>query len=121
MTKKILIADDDAAILDAVSLLLGAEGYEVLTAHNGQQVIPLLEKKPDLILLDIWMSGTNGQEVCTLIKTSPKTMDIPVILVSANNDTARLAQESGAEGFLLKPFEMEDLFAVAHRFAPLAS
>lgn len=111
MVKKILIADDDRSILDAITMILEIEGYEVQTTQNGANVETLCKHSPDLLLLDIWMSGYNGKDICKALKSKKKTKDIPVIMISANKDTAKIAKEAGADGFLAKPFDIKDLLS----------
>lgn len=69
--KKIFIADDDEAIVDATSMMLEMVGYEVSYTLNGAAIQLAAENKPDLILLDIWMSGIDGRDVCRIIKATP--------------------------------------------------
>lgn len=109
MSKKVLIADDDAAILDAVSLMLREEGFDVKTQANGNKLYKLEQDLPDVLLLDIWMSGVFGGDICKYLKQQPATKNLPIVLVSANKDTAKIAAESGADDFLAKPFEMDEL------------
>lgn len=111
MNKKILVADDDPSILEALQMLLEDEGYNVETSNNGASLIKAREEYPDLILLDIWMSGMDGRDICRQLKNNDITKNIPVILVSANKDTEQIAKDAGADGFIAKPFEMEDLLA----------
>jgi CheY-like chemotaxis protein len=106
---KIMIADDDPAIVDALQLLLTDEGYDVMSTCDGETVAQMKTKFPDLLLLDIWMSGVNGGDVCKLLKQQKLTQDIPVIMISANRDTEAIAKASGAEDFLLKPFDIDEL------------
>ncbi len=114
--KKILIADDDPAILEAMQMILEDAGYEVKTTVNGQTVYKMETEFPDLLLLDIWMSGQDGRNICKLLKQQDLTKDIPIIMVSANKDTERIARDAGADDFLSKPFEMRDLLAKVKKF-----
>ncbi len=109
---KILVADDNAAILDALKIMLEEEGYEVETTVDGSRAQNMKEPLPDLLLLDIWMSGMDGRDVCIYLKSRPATRDIPIIMVSATKDIERIAKDSGADDFISKPFEMENLLAV---------
>lgn len=108
-SKKILIADDDEAILDATSLMLEMFGYQVSQNMDGSVIPAALAQKPDLILLDIWMSGVDGRHICQSLKDSPETKDIPVLMISASRDVRQSALDSGANDFLEKPFEMNSL------------
>jgi DNA-binding response OmpR family regulator len=109
MNKKILIADDDPAIVESLEMLLSDEGYDVTTTVNGQTVREVIGELPDLIILDIWMSGEDGRHICKLLKTQLHTKEIPVIMISANRDAETLAHEAGANSFISKPFEAEHL------------
>jgi len=114
--KKILVADDDPGIVDAMQILLEDEGYEVITTLDGEKIYELYEQKPDLVFLDIWMSGINGSSVCRKLKTDTATKDTPVIMFSANRDTEDIASQCGADDFLSKPFEINKLLDVARKY-----
>jgi CheY-like chemotaxis protein len=116
MKKKVLIADDDPAILDALQLMLEDEGYDVRTSENGES-IKQLKDFPDVLLLDIWMSGIDGRDICKALKSSEETKHIPVIMISANRDTEQIAREAGADDFLTKPFEMDQLLEKVKKYA----
>ena len=107
--RKILVADDDPAILEVISLILEDAGYEVKTTVDGQTVQLAQEYVPDLILLDLWMSGMDGRNICKNLKDDKSTKHIPIIMISANKDTEKIAKEAGANDFLAKPFDMKDL------------
>lgn len=109
--KKVLVADDDPAILEVITLILEDAGYDVKTTVNGQTEKFAQEYLPDLILLDIWMAGMDGRNICKGLKTKKSTKHIPVIMISANKDTEKIAREAGADGFLAKPFDMKDLLS----------
>jgi len=107
--KKIMIADDDPGIVDAVEMILEFEGYEVTSTVDGSTVLDMREDLPDLLLLDIWMSGEDGRDICKKLKQDPLTKNIPVIMISASRDIKQSAIDAGADDFLAKPFEMNDL------------
>lgn len=108
-TKKIFIADDDEAIVDATTMMLEAMGYEVAHTLKGSEVPNALKDKPDLLLLDIWMSGVDGRDICRQLKADPETCNIPVLMVSASRQIMQSALDCGADDFLAKPFEMNTL------------
>ncbi len=114
-TRKILVADDDAGIVDAMQILLEGEGYEVITTMDGENITKMYEQKPDLLFLDIWMGGVDGNAVCKRLKADPKTSSVPIIMFSANRDTEQIAMECGADGFLSKPFDVKDLVAIVKK------
>ena len=116
MAKKILVADDDPGIVDAMQILLEDEGYEVIVTMDGETIPTMIAEKPDLVFLDIWMSGVNGNTVCQKLKSEESTKHIPVIMFSANRDTEEIAMQCGADGFLSKPFEIKDLLDIVHKY-----
>ena len=107
--KKIMVADDDPGIVDAICMMLDFEGYEVSSTVNGATVIDMKDQFPDLLVLDIWMSGQDGREICRHLKSETITKNIPVLMISASKDIQQSALDSGADDFLAKPFEMDDL------------
>jgi DNA-binding response OmpR family regulator len=111
MAKRILLVDDDAGILDSVSMLLTEYGYVVDTCIDGDVKLCLDNDLPDVILLDVWISGWNGKDVCKKLKANEKTRQIPVLLMSAHKDIEKAADDSGADGFIAKPFDIEVLLA----------
>lgn len=109
MKKRILIVDDEAGITESLSFFLDSEGYEVTTMRDGKGVRTLSRNAPDLILLDILLSGDDGREICKYLKSKDKTRSIPVILMSAHPNLGRTVEESGANDFLAKPFDIDEL------------
>ena len=114
--KKILVADDDPAILEVITIILEDAGYEVSTSSNGETVEKVQGKLPNLILLDIWMSGMDGGDICKYLKAKPQTKHIPIVMVSANKDAEAIALAAGANDFLAKPFEMTRLLSIAEKY-----
>jgi len=112
--KTVLLADDEPAIIDALTELLEEVGYVVRVTTNGN-LGDFPEGYPDLILLDIRMSGVDGGEVCKRLKSSDQTHSIPVIMFSASKDTARIAAAVGADDFITKPFDIDDLLTKIER------
>ncbi len=109
MPKKILIADDDPSIVDSLKMMLELEGYEVKTTTDGETIYKMEKEYPDLLLLDIWMSGQDGREICKYLKKESHTKHIPIIMISASRDVRQSAVNSGADDFIEKPFEQEEL------------
>lgn len=116
MAKKILIADDDPAILDCLQLILEDAEYTVEISSNGDTIVKIEQFKPDLILLDVWMSGEDGRVICKQLKSKELTRDIPVIMISATSYIEESTRKAGAEDFLPKPFQMEDLLTKVERY-----
>jgi DNA-binding response OmpR family regulator len=109
MKGKVLVADDDAGIVDALQMVLEEADYEVDTTTDGHTVRRVEHSRPDIILLDIWMSGEDGRDICRFLKSKQKTQDIPIIMISATGDLANSAKAAGADDFLPKPFHMDHL------------
>ena len=104
MAKTILIIDDEASIRESLSGILADEGFQTISAEDGQQGLALLEEEQvDLVLLDIWMPGLDGLEVLKRIKESP--VELPVIMISGHGtiETAVQATKMGAYDFIEKP------------------
>lgn len=107
--KKILIIDDEEDILQIAETVLSNE-YEVHSISFLQEPVKqVLEVNPDLILLDLMVPLTGGGETVRLLKENKKTQNIPVYLFSANADIDEIAQETGADGYMMKPFKIRDL------------
>ncbi len=104
--KKILIADDEPDILEIIQYNLQGEGYEVVTAKNGNEALDQAKKyNPDLIILDIMMPGKNGIEVCNILRLQPAYNDTLIIFLSALSDegTEVKGLETGADDYITKP------------------
>jgi len=115
MLKKVMIADDDPGILDAVTAMLEFGGYDVSSTSDGATVLEITDQLPDLLLLDIWMSGTDGRDVCKELKKREFSKNMPIIMISASTELERSAKDAGADDFLEKPFDMEELLnKIAH-------
>ena len=117
--KKILIIDDEPAILLVTRRRLETNSYEVITAASGKEGIEKATAfKPDLILLDLIMPELDGYEVCKRLKASEETKGIPVIIFTASSgpeDFGQKATELGAAGYLEKPFESDDLLSIIEK------
>ncbi len=112
--KKILIADDEPDILEIIQFNLQAEGYEVITAKNGDEAIDLAKKHlPTLIILDIMMPGKNGIDVCNILRMQPAFKDTLIVFLSALSDegTEIKGLETGADDYLTKPISPKILLS----------
>ncbi len=110
--KKILVVDDDQAMLLSVEQRLKSWGLTVFTASTGEDALRLAqEQRPHLILLDIMLPRMKGREVCDKLKTDPSTATIPVIFLTALGlaDHIRAGMNLGADDYLVKPFDPESL------------
>jgi len=114
MTARILVVDDIAINVRLLEAKLSVEYYDVVSAEDGPTALTLAkERSPDLVLLDVMMPGIDGIEVCRRLKADPDTAHIPVVMVTALDDTADRVRglEAGADDFLNKPLNDVALFA----------
>ena len=110
----ILVVDDNPVIVKLLGAMLTRADYQVVQAESGHQALEILESVlPDLILLDIDMPGLSGLETCRKIKEDPRTADIPVIFVTANDDKNDIVAgfSAGAQDYIIKPSTKEELLA----------
>jgi two-component system, cell cycle response regulator len=108
MTGRVLVVDDILANVKLLEARLSAEYFDVLTAYSGPEALEILQiERVDVVLLDVMMPGLDGFEVCRRIKASPKTMHVPVVMVTALDQTTDKVQglEAGADDFLTKPVD----------------
>ena len=116
-TKTVLICEDDEGIIDVTTIVLQEKGYKVIPLLDCQKVYEYVDAlKPDIILLDLWMPDINGEEVTRTLKSNDHTKHIPIIIISANKDTEKIAKNAGADTFLCKPFDIEELEQTVERY-----
>ncbi len=115
-SKHILVVDDEPDILIFLQVILEDEGYTVVTSDKGEYLEQLhTGGLPDLILLDMLLSGKDGRDIVKYLKREPETRHIPVIMISAHPSAEKEARQAGADDFLAKPFDIEKLLAkIAH-------
>jgi two-component system chemotaxis response regulator CheY len=113
----ILVVDDDPDILEALSEILEAEGFEIRRARNGKEALERLEPDPPrLILLDLMMPVMDGWEFAQRMRQKPQAISsIPLIVLSADRNVGSKASDIGAVGHLAKPFELNDLLELVRR------
>jgi len=114
--KKILIADDDEAICDSLTMFLEEMGYRVQATTEFTVENSIDSDFPDLILLDIWMSGKDGRDICRYLKSNEETKNIPIIMISASKELVSTVKEAGADDFIPKPFELDTLMGKIHSY-----
>ncbi|WP_210149035.1 response regulator [Chryseobacterium scophthalmum] len=111
-TKKIMVCDDDQGILDVIQMLLETENFTVFTEIHSPNLINNIKSiSPDLLLLDLWMPFMAGDEILKIIRASKEIKDLPVIVLSASVDGSDIAEDAGANAFIAKPFDMNDLIS----------
>lgn len=109
---KVLVGEDDESIATVVTMILEENGHTVIHAPDEKSFHKNLSQEPHLILLDISLNGANGASLAKKMKKDQKYSHIPIIMVSANRDTKDIAEKAGADGFLLKPFDLDQLLDV---------
>jgi two-component system sensor histidine kinase/response regulator len=110
----VLIVDDAPQNLHMLNAILKAEGYQVAAARSGQQALQVLGRlRPDLILLDVMMDGIDGYETCRQIRANADTADIPIIFLTARDESGDVLQgfEAGAVDYITKPYNGPELLA----------
>ncbi|MCW4458450.1 MtrAB system response regulator MtrA [Microbacterium sp. MPKO10] len=111
MNPRILVVDDDTALAEMIGIVLRTEGFEpVFCADGAAALAEFKQEKPDLVLLDLMLPGIDGIEVCTQIR---QESGIPIIMLTAKSDTADVVRglESGADDYIVKPFNPKELVA----------
>ncbi len=122
--EQILLVDDNTTNLQILHQTLNGRGYRLLIAKNGKSALAIThEVKPSLILLDIMMPGMDGYEVCRRLKADPETKEIPVIFLSALDDTANKVKglDLGAVDYISKPFQAEEVIARVNTHLTISS
>ena len=122
MRNNILVVDDDPDILEALKVMLEDQGYSVETAQNGN-ILQFLDETnlPSVIILDVLLSGMDGRDIAEKLRKKEETKEIPIVMISANPGAAKDCVKRGANAFLAKPFEIDDLLNVIHEYAPSES
>ena len=108
---RILVVDDEKHIAELISLYLMKEGYETREVYDGRKAMDeFYSFKPELVMLDIMLPGTDGYQVCTTIR---ENSDVPIIMLTARSDTFDkvLGLEMGADDYIVKPFEPKEMVA----------
>lgn len=112
--KKILVIDDDPDILEAVKDVLEMSGYDAEGSTNGDDIYNMIkEYKPDLIILDVLLSGNDGRVICKQLKMDK--VNIPIIMMSAHPAAEDSVKLSGADAFVSKPFALDELLSEVQR------
>jgi DNA-binding response OmpR family regulator len=113
--KKILVIDDDESILEALKLGIESEGFSVEATSEGEQAFQKAQEfSPNLILLDLLLSGRSGNEIARELKADISTKDIPIILLSAHPNAKNMSEDNIAD-FLPKPFDFDVLISTINK------
>ncbi|SEU00195.1 Response regulator receiver domain-containing protein [Stigmatella erecta] len=117
MVKRLLLVDDEAAIVEALQDILSDEGYAVEAAFNGEEALQRLHAaRPDLMLMDLMMPVMDGRELLRRVRQDPSLHDLPVVVMSAGRITDEERQAASAT--LAKPFELEVLLETLQKHLP---
>jgi DNA-binding response OmpR family regulator len=117
MKKKIVAVDDDQGILEVLKIALETEDYDVTPVGDVDLVISTIERvKPDLVLLDMLLSGMDGRDIARKLKANEHTNNIPIVMLSAHPTADKTTIEAGANDFLSKPFDIDDLLAMVKKY-----
>ncbi len=121
MAKKILVIEDDKDIRDTLVYVLEEQGYEVVSSEEAKILKSLDKIKPDLILLDNWLtewkSDANGQQISKQLKSDPATSHIPIVIISAVSNIQEIAEVGMADDYLRKPFNLTDIIEIVKKHA----
>ncbi len=119
--KKILVVEDEVDLVKAIELRLTKEGFDVITSLDGEDALKKARKEnPDLLILDLMLPKIDGYKVCRLLKFDQKYKNVPVIMLTARVEERdrNLGMEMGADEYITKPFEWDDLLAKILSFLP---
>jgi two-component system response regulator MtrA len=114
----ILVVEDDPQVARLIALVLGRNGYESEVVADGRTAMSRArDKQPELIFADLSIEGMGGQALCSALKEQPETSGIPFIVVSGDRDVAEKARICGADDYMGKPFEFDDLVRLVKKYA----
>lgn len=117
--KKVFIFDDNTDILELCTFILEDAGYEIKTSSTSNNIIDqVMAYIPDIIFMDNWLPDVGGIDATRALKSDEKLKNIPVIYFSANNDVMSLADQAGADGYLSKPFDIQELENIILKHLP---
>ncbi|MDT3401372.1 response regulator [Mucilaginibacter terrae] len=117
---KIIICDDEQDILDITATILETEGFNVITVLNSLTAISTIAlEKPDLVLIDLWMPGISGDQIVKQMRQNPAFVNLPVIVISASTDGREIALTAGANDFIEKPYDIDDLVNKVNKYLPM--
>jgi len=118
----ILVVEDDPQVARLISLVLQRNGHDSEVVADGQKAfVRAKELRPSLIFADLTIRGLSGQALCSALKAHPETRAIPYVIVSGDRDIAEKARGCGADDYMGKPFEFEDLIRLVDKYAKTQS
>src|SRR6266850_227134 len=118
MSNMILIVEDDPQVARLIALVLKRKGHTCETVADGQTaLLRARQSRPDVIFADLTIRGLGGEALCAALKSEPETRSIPYIILSGDSDIAQKARLCGADDFMGKPFEFDDLVRLVDKHA----
>ena len=122
MSKKILIVDDEKDIVETIKFVIEAQGYDTICAYDGETGLKKAkDNMPDLIILDVMMPNINGFKISRLLKFDTKYKNIPIIMLTARSqkEDKMIGEETGADIYMTKPFDIEELVSNVKKLCPI--
>lgn len=114
----ILVVEDDPQVARLIALVLQRNGYESQVVADGQSALDRARSTlPAMIFADLTIKGMNGEALCSALKSQPDTQNIPYVVVSGDRDVAEKARQCGADDYMGKPFEFDDLIRLVTKYA----
>ena len=114
----ILVVEDDPQVARLIALVLQRSGYQSQIVSDGQSALQEAKaKRPSMIFADLTIKGMGGDALCNALKKQPETKEIPYIVVSGDRDIADKARQCGADDYMGKPFEFDDLIRLVKKYA----
>ncbi|HWE64052.1 MAG TPA: response regulator [Chloroflexota bacterium] len=113
--KRVLVVDDDTGVCSVIQAALEDEGFTVQAATGPGAVTLARSDPPDLILLDLMMPALDGREIRQRLLADPRTAKVPCVLMTAEDEIIRTAHELHTQGYLPKPFDLDDLIDLVRR------
>lgn len=115
--KKVLVVDDDPDILEALQLTFESADFVTKTLAKGEETYELVDEfQPDIIVLDVVLSGKDGRHICKNLKLGESTKNIPIVMISAHPDAKKSTLAVGADDFLAKPFTIKELIEMVKKY-----
>ena len=114
----ILVVEDDPQVARLITLVLQRSGFDSQVVADGESALTrALSVKPSMIFADLTIKGMGGEELCSTLKSNPATQKIPYVVVSGDRDIAEKARICGADDYIGKPFEFDDLIRLVRKYA----
>lgn len=114
----ILVVEDDLHLARLISLMLKRNGFESQVVGDGESALNrAISAKPAMIFADLTIKGMGGEQLCSTLKSNPETHNIPYVVISGDPDIAEKARVCGADDYMGKPFEFDDLILLVKKYA----